>query len=96
MNEIGEFFANNYIIFIIIAIFSVFALVGYIVENKNDGRRQSMPNINPQNTMSADLEKLKSNLANKSLNSMVSNTMSPTNNTNNNGSNNNFNGIDKL
>lgn len=95
MNEIGEFFANNYILFIIIAIFSIFALVGYVVENKNGGRRQIMPN-NPQNTMSADLEKLKSNLANKSLNSMVSNTMSPSNNSTNNSSTNNFNGIDKL
>lgn len=34
MNGIMDFIANNYIIFIIISLFLIFALIGYFVESK--------------------------------------------------------------
>lgn len=101
MNEIVAFLANYYLLFIIIAIFSIFALIGYIVESKNGGRNTVVPPM-PQTkeTLSSNLDVLKSSLANKSLNSMLSDSLqnNPTSNTNSttNAEQNEFQQADKL
>lgn len=76
MNEIGKFFSDTLLIFVLIAGFAIFALIGFIAESKNKGKRRVSSNVvRPQNNVEEDLEKIKSNLANnnKSLSSVISN-----------------------
>ncbi len=50
MDNFIEFVTNNYIWFLVISIFLIFALIGYIVDSKRDGssfkRRSRNVNIN--------------------------------------------------
>ena len=50
MDNFIEFVTNNYIWFLVISIFLIFALIGYIVDSKRDGssfkRRSRNININ--------------------------------------------------
>lgn len=95
MNEIGAFLANYYILFIIIAIFAIFALIGYKVETKNKEQSRMIPTPPPQPGETLDV--LKSSLANKSLNSMVNDSLQNTNtNSNINENQNGFQQADKL
>lgn len=82
MEQISQFFANTYLLFLLIAAFAVFALIGFIAESKNKGKRRVSSNvIKPVNNVEEDLEKIKSNLANsnKSLNSVLNNQNGTTN-----------------
>ena len=75
MNEISVFLANNYIWFVIIDVFVLFGLIGYIYENK---KKNNSDNTEVLDTLKMDkdntVEELEVQLgdkANKSLNSVV-------------------------
>lgn len=78
MEAIGTFLANTYGIFVVIAIFAILALIGYVVESKTGAtKRIVISSSKPQNDVDSDLQKLKNDLAtsNKGLNSMVGNSL---------------------
>lgn len=70
--ELTEFFMKNYLIFLIIAAFGIFALIGYISENVGSARKKvALPTVKPDDAMQNEVERIKSSLANKSLNSIM-------------------------
>lgn len=92
MEAFGEILANFWWLSFIVALFAIFALIGYISENKNGARKKiDVKTLKPESNIEENLEKIKSNLANsnKSLNSMVTNQGGAANNsaTNSNGVN---------
>lgn len=79
MKEISIFLANNYVWFIIIDVLLLFALIGFLIDNKKKEKVSSETEVldtikfeeNPKDT----IEELTTQLgdkANKSLNSVVS------------------------
>lgn len=90
MLEIIAALSDYYIIFSIIAVFAILALIGYLYESKN-----GKDAINSKKFFAAavntDVEALKNSVANKSLNTVVTDNVTK----NNNGATENSN-VDKL
>ena len=80
MKEISIFLANNYIWFIIVDILLLFALIGYLFDNKKkkvSNETEVLETIKFGDSPEETLEVITTQLgdkANKSLNSVVSNT----------------------
>ena len=79
MNEISIFLANNYIWFIIVDVFLLFALIGYLVSSKKNktmsGETEVLDTIKyeePTDNID-ELTMQMGDKANKSLNSVVNN-----------------------
>ena len=73
MGAFVDFLVNNYIIFLVIALVLIFALIGYLVENKKRKENGELP-PEPKKEKPAQvgsLEELKQGLENKSLNQAV-------------------------
>lgn len=89
MLEIIAALSDYYIVFTIIAIFAIFALIGYLYETKHGASDLNSKKFfaAPVNT---DVEALKSSVANKTLNTAV------TNNNKNNSEVPKNDGVDKL
>ena len=78
MNEISIFLANNYIWFVIVDVLLIFALIGYLVENKkkvNKNETEVLETIKFEENPDETIEQLTTQMgdkANKSLNSVIS------------------------
>lgn len=72
MLEIIATLSDYYIVFTIIAVFAIFALIGYLYETKHGISDMNSKKffVAPVNT---DVEALKSSVANKTLNTAVAN-----------------------
>lgn len=78
MLEIIAALSDYYIIFSLIAIFAILALIGYLYEAKN-----GKDSINPKKffatAVNTDVEALKNSVANKSLNTVVTDNVAKNN-----------------
>lgn len=69
MLEIIGVLSDYYIIFLVIAIFSILALVGYLYETKSGKKAVNKKFFSTE--VNTDVEALKNSVANKSLNTAV-------------------------
>lgn len=79
MLELIESLSDYYIIFSVIAIFSILALVGYLYETKS-GKKAIQPKKYFATAVNTDVEALKNSVANKTLNTAVTNNVSKSSN----------------
>lgn len=74
MRTIGSFLANTYGLFIVVAIFAILALIGYIVESKTGFKKRTIiSSTKTEDDIDSNLQKLKNDLSNnnKGLGNMV-------------------------
>ena len=79
MEAFTDFLANNYFWFLVISLFLVFALVGYLVDQSEQKKGMSRINHMPEPEM--DMESLAAMAQNKSMNQAVTDAARNANNT---------------
>ncbi len=79
MEALTDFLANNYFWFLIVSLFLVFALVGYLVDQNE--QKKGMSRINHIEEPEMDMESLAAMAQNKSMNEAVTDAARNVNNT---------------